>query len=435
MGRGKLALVLGVTVIISMVAAALLVSIFERKQEARQPLARVVEVKPGEPDPSIWGQNFKGEYDGYLQSAKTADLVNYKAVGKYEGPVPFSRLDWDPSLKRLFAGYPFAIEYNEERGHPNALEDVKNTKRLGDTKPGTCLTCKSPQVPQMMKSLGTEKFYATPMKDLLAQFDVKHPIACADCHDAETMALTITRPAFVEAMASRGIDVKSATHQEMRTYVCAQCHVEYYFKGDGKYLVFPWQKGLSIENIEAYYEELKFKDWDHAETNTPLTKMQHPDFEMWSSGVHARAGVACADCHMAYKREGAAKISDHWVRSPLLNITNSCTTCHRTPEEELRQRVIEIQDRTWSSMQRAEKAIISAQDAIKAAMDRGVPDSSLAESRQLHRRAYIRWDFAAAESSMGFHSPQEATRILGDSVDFARQAELAAKTAVGGRAQ
>lgn len=433
MGRGRLAVVLGVTVVVSMVVSALLVSIFERKQEARQPLARVTEVQPGEPDPAIWGQNFRPEYDGYLRGARTADLVNYKTVGKYEGPVPFSRLDWDPNLRRLFAGYPFAIEYNEERGHPNALEDVKNTKRLGDTKPGTCLTCKTPSVPAMMQQLGTEKFYATPMKDLIAQFNPKHSIACADCHDSQTMALTITRPAFKEAMAARGIDVSKATHQEMRTYVCAQCHVEYYFKGDGKYLVFPWQKGLGIENIEAYYEELNFKDWDHEETKTPLVKMQHPDFEMWSSGVHARAGVACPDCHMAYIREGATKVSDHWVRSPLLNITNSCTTCHRTSEEEMRSRVIEIQDRTWSSMQRTEKAILGAQDAIKSAMDKGATDALLKESRGLHRRAYIRWDFVAAESSMGFHSPQEATRILGDSADFARQAEIAARAVIGAR--
>ena len=135
--------------------------------------------------------------------------------------------------------------------------------------------------------------------------------------------------AFVNAMAKRGIDVAQATRQEMRTYVCAQCHVEYYFAGDDKVLTFPWEKGLTIDDIEAYYTEVGFKDWDHAETNAPMLKMQHPEFEMYSQGLHAASGVACADCHMPYVREGGVKVSDHWIRSPLTNIEDACQTCHR----------------------------------------------------------------------------------------------------------
>ena len=103
----------------------------------------------------------------------------------------------------------------------------------------------------------------------------------------------------------------------MRTYVCAQCHVEYYFQGDNKVLTFPWEKGCNIDNIDAYYTEAGFKDWVHAETGAPMIKIQHPEFEMWSSGLHAQSGVSCADCHMPYMREGAVKVSDHWLRSPL----------------------------------------------------------------------------------------------------------------------
>ena len=170
------------------------------------------------------------------------------------------------------------------------------------------------------------------------------------------MSLRVTRPAFVEAMTARGIDVSKATRQEMRTYVCAQCHVEYYFKGDGKYLTFPWTKGLSIDQIEAYYDEYSFKDWDHAETKAPLIKMQHPDFELFSAGIHARAGVACADCHMAFKREGGVKITDHWIQSPLSNVTNACTTCHRVSEEELRGACWRSRTDVDSLMQRGDGA-------------------------------------------------------------------------------
>ena len=76
------------------------------------------------------------------------------------------------------------------------------------------------------------------------------------------MDLRITRPALVNALNARGIDVTKATRQEMRTYVCAQCHVEYYFAGDNKLLTFPWEQGLNIDDIDAYYDAYGFKDWD-----------------------------------------------------------------------------------------------------------------------------------------------------------------------------
>ncbi|MFN3332065.1 MAG: ammonia-forming cytochrome c nitrite reductase subunit c552, partial [Caldilinea sp.] len=124
--------------------------------------------------------------------------------------------------------------------------------------------------------------------------------SCADCHDPDTMALRITRPALINALEKRGIDVTQASRQEMRSYVCAQCHVEYYFAGEGKELVFPWEKGLNIDDIERYYNEYGFKDWTHKETGAPMLKMQHPEFELFTTGLHYQSGVACADCHMPY---------------------------------------------------------------------------------------------------------------------------------------
>ena len=59
--------------------------------------------------------------------------------------------------------------------------------------------------------------------------DIVNPIGCGDCHDNETMALKISRPAFVEAFERQGKDMKDFSRQEMRSLVCAQCHVEYYF--------------------------------------------------------------------------------------------------------------------------------------------------------------------------------------------------------------
>lgn len=424
--RFKFAWIIAATALLTAGITALLVNIFEHKQEERQRFVRLVEVAEFEPDPAVWAKNFPREYDAYMKTVRTAEMAPYSKYGRYGGSESFSKLDKHPDYKRLFAGYSFSVEYNEERGHMNALTDVIKIKRLGDNKPATCISCKTSHVPGLMEKLGPEKFYSGTMKQLIADHDIKHPISCADCHKPDTMELRVTRPAFKEAMQRRGIDLTKATRQEMRTYVCAQCHVEYYFKKPGNYLAYPWDKGLKIENIEDYYEELHFKDWEHEETKTPMIKMQHPEYELWSTGIHARSGVSCADCHMPYTREGAVKITDHWIRSPLMNVSKACLTCHRQSEEEMKSRVLEIQDKTYAQMEHAEKALVSAMDELKDSMAAGASDGKLEEARHLLRRAQMRWDFISAENSMGFHSPQESARILGDATDFARQAQISA---------
>ncbi|MBI5059341.1 ammonia-forming cytochrome c nitrite reductase subunit c552 [candidate division KSB1 bacterium] len=419
-----------ISIVMTAAVAALLINIFEHKQESKLSYLKIVDVRHGEPDPSKWAVNFPREYEAYMKTMKTSELIPYSKWGRYGGSEAFSQLERHPDLKRMFAGYPFSVEYNEDRGHMNALTDMLKIKRLGDQKPGSCMTCKSPQVPLFIEQYGAQQFYNTPVKTLVDSFHFEHSISCADCHHAETMALEIRRPAFIEAMARRGIDVATADRQAMRVYVCAQCHVEYYWQKEDKYLTFPWSKGLVVDSIEAYYDSLHFKDWEHGETKAPLLKMQHPEFELYSTGIHARSGVSCVDCHMPYTRQGSIKVTDHWIRTPLVNLNNACLTCHRESETEMRDRVIEIQDKTYALMTRADHAIISALDGIQAAMAAGGTDQELASARALHRRAQMRWDFISAENSMGFHSPQEAARVLGDAIDYARQAELAAFKAV-----
>jgi nitrite reductase (cytochrome c-552) len=208
--------------------------------------------------------------------------------------------------------------------------------------------------------------------------------------------------------------------------VCAQCHVEYYFLGDNRVLTFPWSQGLTIDNIEAHYDSYGFKDWSHAETGAPMIKIQHPEFEMWSTGIHARSNVSCADCHMPYIRQGGIKISDHWIRSPLTNLNNACQTCHNIPEEELRSRVLTIQASTATLLRSTEEALLDAADAIISAREAGASDEDLTDALQFIRASQLRWDFVSSENSTGFHSPQESARILADSLDRARQAQIAA---------
>jgi nitrite reductase (cytochrome c-552) len=225
-----------------------------------------------------------------------------------------------------------------------------------------------------------------------------------------------------------------ATRQEMRSFSCAQCHVEYYC-GPKTTMFFPWGNGLKVEDIEAFYDNTKFPDgkrffdFKHTETGAEVIKAQHPEFETWSQGVHARAGVGCADCHMPYVRSGALKVSDHHIRSPLLMINRSCQTCHPTSEQELLSRVHAIQDRTHALMQRSGAALIDMLDATKAARAAGASDVDLAKVHELQRKGQWRLDFVNAENSMGFHADQETARVLGESIDYFRQAQIAAQAA------
>jgi nitrite reductase (cytochrome c-552) len=448
--RGRTMRLLLITAVAAALAAAgitaLLVNIFERKQEARQPFFRVVAIDDNTEDPAVWGKNFPFQYDMYR---RTVDQVRTRYGGSEAVPrtptqvdprsvVAQSRLEEDPRLKTLWAGYAFAKDFREERGHAYMLDDQTFTERQRvKQQPGTCLHCHaSVYIPY--KKLGNgDLIKGFEKMNQMHYFDarklVTHPVSCIDCHDPANMQLRVTRPGFIEGIralkASQGVqnfDVNTmATRQEMRAYVCGQCHVEYYFKGPEKRLVYPWAKGLKIENILAYYDEEKFKDWDHAETGAPVLKAQHPEFEMWNQGIHARSGVACADCHMPYVRVGAQKISDHHVRSPVLNIANACQTCHRWPEEELKARVETIQDRNFELRNLAMDALIDLINDIKASRQAGATDEQLASARDFQRKAQFYLDFIEAENSMGFHAPQEAARILGESINFSRKGQAA----------
>jgi nitrite reductase (cytochrome c-552) len=436
-----------VAALAAIVGLALLVSIIERKQEARNPFFRVVELTDDMDDPAIWGKNFPLQYDSYL---RTVDQVRTRYGGSEALPrtptdadprsvVAQSKLEEDPRLVAMWAGYAFALDFREERGHAYMLEDQTFTGRQQRPQPGSCLNCHASTYLAYKKAGEgdiTKGFEAiNPLSYEEARPLVEHPVACIDCHTADTLALRITRPAFIEGIrslkASQGVpdyDVnRDATRQEMRSYVCAQCHVEYYFKGTEKQLVYPWAKGLKVEDILAYYDEAGHHDWEHADTGTRALKAQHPEFEMWNQGIHSRSGVACADCHMPYHRVGAHKISDHHVRSPLLNINNACQTCHKWPENELKARVETIQSRTAGLRDLAMDALVDLIDALKAARADGRPAEQIAKAQDYQRKAQFYLDFVEAENSMGFHAPQESARILGESINFCRlgQATLA----------
>lgn len=412
-------LVLAGLVLVGVGIGALLANITQRQTEAKQYPLKVVEIAEDEIDPAVWGLNFPMHYDRFMMTQ-----TNYGAT-PYGGSEPYSKLEKYPAMVRLWAGYAFSVDHNEERGHYYSQIDQANTQRVKIVnQPGACINCHAGEAPVLIAEMGWETFNRTPYNDLVDKLHTGS--TCADCHDPNTMSLRITRPGLINALAARGIDWTEATRQEMRSYVCAQCHVEYYFAGDDKILTFPWTEGLNIDDIEIYYQKTGFTDWTHAETGGRMIKIQHPEYELYTTGLHASSGVACADCHMPYIREGGIKISDHWVRSPLTNVNAACQTCHNLPEEQLRQRIITIQDRTASLLRLSEEALLEAIDAIVAARDAGATDEDLAEALTLHRAAQLRWDFISSENSTGFHSPQESARVLAMSIDQARKALFSA---------
>jgi nitrite reductase (cytochrome c-552) len=426
--------------------AALLVNIFTRQQEARNPFYRVVVLDDSTDDAATWGKNFPLQYDDYR---KTVDQVRTRYGGSEGEPhspsaadprsvVAQSRLEEDPRLRDLWAGYAFSQDFREERGHAYMLEDQEFTRRQQVTKqPGTCLHCHaSTYVPYRRAGNGDLiKGFETlnPMSYDEARKLVRHPVSCIDCHDPTTMQLRVTRPGFIEGIrmlkARQGIaayDVNvSATRQEMRTFVCGQCHVEHYFKGTQKRLEYPWGKGLTADSILAYHDSTGHSDWTHAISGARVLKAQHPEFELYNQGIHARSGVACADCHMPYKREGAMKISDHHVRSPVLNLNRACQTCHKWPEQELLARVTIIQDRTFEMRNMAIDAVLQLTKEIATEVRRDSSGPNIRLARDYQRKAQFLADFIEAENSMGFHAGQEAARILAKSIDYSRRGQMA----------
>ena len=429
----------------AMVAVFLLGLIVSSLMERRAEVASVFNNKRTEFTDSIIAQNerFKADYPREYETWSMTEDTSFKS--KYNSSQEVDVLEARPEMVVLWAGYAFSRHYNTPRGHKHALEDMRKILRTGnpgidgdgDMQPATCWTCKGPDVPRMMRELSDSKsvfdpanFYAKKWSELGAE--EVNTIGCSDCHDARTMDLRPARPALYEALAQVGKDVRKASHQEMRSLVCAQCHTEYYFikpddpKNPGKanYLVFPQHYGMTCEAAEKWFDEIEFYDYIHPLSGTKILKAQHPGYEIALQGIHGQRGVSCADCHMPYKQEGGVKYTDHHIMSPLANIDRTCQTCHRQDAEVLRQNVYERQEKCNEVRDRAEQELARAHFEAKFIIDKGASEAEMKPIQALLRKSQWRWDYAIASHGATFHAPQEVTRLLSHSVDFAQQARL-----------
>lgn len=369
---------------------------------------------------------FPLQYESYMKNEEMEDTT-------YSGSVKRSKFDHDkePYLPILFNGYGFAIEYNEDRGHIFANEDIRAIARINDKSVGSCLTCKSTAVPHLIEEMGDD-YWGGNFNETIwpaAEAMGHSPIGCSDCHDPETMDLRVTRPSFIKAMESQGIDMSNPTKNDMRNYVCGQCHVEYYFAPENSEVTFPWANGFKPEDMYEYYETVAKdrgfnQDWIHNVSGTPILKAQHPDFETHLEGPHGQAGVTCADCHMPYERvDGKKKITSHWWTSPLKTMEESCATCHSNRDlEDLEERVLTIQETHMEQLHASEDISITAHYYINKMITSGVSEEKIKEAQEHVRKGQWFWDIVAAESAAGFHNPQGAMDTLKLSSDESNKA-------------
>lgn len=418
----------GLTMLVVFMLGLLVNSVMERRTEALFINKAMTEVKPFESRNEVWGENYPREFQTYYQTADTT------FSSQYGGGKMRDMLADDPRMVVLWAGYAFAKDYSQGRGHYYAIEDIHNTLRTGSPKgpqdgpqPSSCWVCKSPDVPRMMDKLGVDEFYKKTWASLGAE--IVNPIGCADCHDSKTMNLKITRPALIEAFKEQGKDITKATHNEMRSLVCAQCHVEYYFdkksvEGAAR-VKFPWKNGFTVEDMEKYYDGIEFTDFVHKLSKTPILKAQHPDYELHMMGVHGQRGVSCADCHMPYKSEGGQKFTDHKIQSPLNNVANSCQVCHREEEKTLIANVTERQQKIHDIRIELEDQLVKAHMEAKQAWDNGATDAQMKDVLKLIRQAQWRWDFSAASHGAAFHAPLETARVITNGLNKVAEARIA----------
>ena len=413
--------------------------------------------KTGLPEKEIRNSAFKNAFPDQYASFKRNDESEVMTV--YKGSIPFMKNDnvnplpegykyAQPYLKNLWLAYPFMYEYREARGHTYAVKDFTHIDRINRYAekgglPATCWNCKTAKMMEWVGQYGDE-FWAKDVNEFRDKIDPDdNTIGCANCHNPPDMALRLYSEPLKDWLKRSGRKVEDISRNEMRSLVCAQCHVEYYFtdpgQGVSKKPVFPWDNGYGPEEIYQYYKghgdtktpgfEGQFADWTHPASKTPMIKMQHPEYETWIDGTHGAAGVACADCHMPYQRENGKKMSSHWWTSPLKDKEmRACRQCHsdKTPEF-LRERVLYTQDKTFKRLLTAQEDSVRAHEAVRLAdayqgQKSADYDKLMIEARDMIRKGQLFWDYVSAENSIGFHNPSKALDTLFASSEYSRKA-------------
>ncbi len=296
-------------------------------QPSRPEPVKTVSIPDGEIDPEIWGKAYPDEYNLWKKTEEPEPAGKSKYKRGFDADRPtYDKLAEYPYMALLFSGWGFGVEYNEPKGHAHMVRDQLEVDSSRLKSGGVCLTCKTPYAPDLEKQMAAD-YYRLPYKEVLAKIPEKNRtlgVACIDCHDNKDMSLRISREFTLgAALNSMGAAPRNLSRQEMRSVVCAQCHVTYSIPKDAQMqstgVFFPWQYGkwgnITVEDIiKKIRSDDSHKEWKQAVTGFKLGFIRHPEFELFSNeSVHWKAGAACADCHMPYTRVGVHKVSDHRV--------------------------------------------------------------------------------------------------------------------------
>ena len=410
---------------------------------------KMVPIADGVIDPAEWGKMYPVQYELWKKTEEPAGPGKSKYKRGFDADrITYDKLSEFPYMALLFNGWGFGVEYNEPRGHAYMVRDQLEVDPSRTKAGGVCLTCKTPYAPKLWKEMGGDYFKQS-YKDVLDKIPADQRslgVACIDCHSNADMSLRISRDFTLgQALRDMGKDPAKLTRQEMRSLVCAQCHVTYNITKDKDMksvgVFFPWQGStwgnITVENIiKKIRSDPSNLEWKQGVTGFKMGFIRHPEFEMFANNsVHWNAGVSCADCHMPSIQAGAGKVSDHRVMSPLKNNFKACEQCHAQSPEWLREQVTIIQDRTVSLMLRSGCATATVaklfETVHKAQADGKKIDKALYDKAKFYyEEAFYRCLFVGAENSIGFHNPTEALRILGDATAFATKAEALLRQAL-----
>lgn len=354
-----------------------------------------------------WKDKFPDQYDSYLLNSEMESTL-------YGGSVPIDYLKKYPYLKDFYDGYGFSIEYLRARGHTYALEDVMNTQR---PKPAaSCLSCKSADFTVFLKEEGISA-------NSLKFEDVANPqmntISCYDCHENNPGTFVVTREHL-----NTGLSFSDKKY-DPKELACGQCHVEYYLDPETKEVILPWKNGQDTDSMIAYYDEIGYSDWTHPTTGTDLLKAQHPEFETYQGGIHAKMGLTCVDCHMpSAENNKGEKYSSHQWTSPLKTIESSCLTCHTSESaDSLKTSVEKIQASVDTKMADVSAVLVELINQLSKATSEGSLDEDLLnKARDYHRKAQFKWDFVFVENGEGFHNQKLAHKNLDEAFELVMKA-------------
>ncbi|WP_420534985.1 ammonia-forming nitrite reductase cytochrome c552 subunit [Actinobacillus porcinus] len=407
-------------------------NVVEKKAPTKEELAPANKDLKIESSNEKFAEKYPNQYNSWKDTSKSTEAA--------------PAVEQDPRLIVLWGGYAFAKEYNKPRGHFYSVTDVRNILRTGAPKlndensgpqPMACWTCKGPDVPRLIAELGEEGYFSG--KWAKGGAEVVNSIGCADCHDTTSKefeegkpALRIARPHVLRALDAIQKDFASLDRDDKRAAICANCHVEYYFdKSTGaNNVVFPWMKGVDVDSIEKYYDEIGFKDWEHSISKAPMLKAQHPDYETWLQGTHGKNGVTCIDCHMAKVQGPDGKVfTDHRISNPLQdNFENTCAKCHDQSKETLTKTIAAHKKDIKEVMIKLEDQLVKAHFEAKAAWDAGATKEEMQDALQAIRHAQWRWDYSAAGHGGHMHAPDIILKVIASGLD--RVADARAKLAV-----